>query len=282
MSTPFLIPPSDRNSFVAVYVGMTIGLWVIFGTLFSVPPLSLIANVAVRVAVHSFLTGLGVGVGQWWALRLYLPHRDLSNQGLSSWSVSNWNLPKWGWIGATAIGASLAALTQNLWYTALFQTLEQPNSGSFLDFFVSSPLGILIPLQGVTILAFCVWLAGAQWLVLRQLVQAAAWWILTPLLGMSLTWLILLIALIVYAVIGGQLLSDRVLFPGMLATVQALMLCRFRIKKIAQVNEINPIQPSEEMHQERIFPFVGLSTIALFSVVVLSISIQGFLSWFGM
>jgi hypothetical protein len=271
MATPFFIPPSDRNSFVAVYVGMTIGLWVIFGTLFSVPPLSLIANAAVRVAVHSFLTGLGVGVGQWWALRSYLPRRDLLN----------WNLSKWGWIGATAIGASLAALTQNLWYTALFQAIEQPNSGSFLNIFASSPLGILIPLQGVTILAFCVWLAGAQWLVLRQFVQAAAWWILTPFLGMGLTWLTLLVALIVYAVVGGQLLSDRVLFPGMLATVQALMLCRFHRQSVPEANEISPIQASEEMSQARVFPFVGLSTIALVSVVVLSISIQGFLSWFG-
>jgi hypothetical protein len=251
--TPFLIPPTDRPKFVALYVVMTIGLWVVLGTLFSVPPLSLIPNTAVQVAVHALLTGFGVGVGQWWVLRSYVPN--------------------WGWIGATAIGASLAALTQNLWYTALFQRLEQPETESFLDIFTNSPLGVLLPLQGVTILAFCVWLAGGQWLILRQYVKSSGWWFITPLISMLLTWLILLIALVFYAVVGGQFLSDRVLFPGMLAAVQALMLIRFHDQEVDSMQE--------EIAEPNGISFVGLSFATVFSVVVLSISMQGFLSWFG-
>ncbi|WP_416674358.1 hypothetical protein [Egbenema bharatensis] len=224
-TTPFLIPPIDRLRFTALYGVLTIGLWVVLGTLFSVPPLSLIPNPAIQVAVHALVTGLGVGVGQWWVLRSYLSD--------------------WKWIIATAIGSSLAALTQNLWYTALLQTLEQPESESFLDIFVNSPLGILVPLQGVTILAFCLWLAGAQWLVLRRYVRSSLWWVITPLISMVLTWLILLIALIFYAVVGGQFLSDRVLFPGLLGAVQALMLCRFHYQEA-----VLPEQAAADYEQE--------------------------------
>jgi hypothetical protein len=259
-TTSFLIPPLDRPRFTALYVVLTIGLWVVLGTLFSVPPLSLIPNPAVQVAVHALVTGLGVGVGQWWVLRSYIPDG--------------------GWIIATAIGSSLAALTQNLWYTALFQTLEQPESGSFLNLFVNSPLGVLVPLQGVTILAFCVWLAGAQWFILRRYVRSSLWWLITPLISMLLTWLILLIALVFYAVVGGQFLSDRVLFPGMLGAVQALMLCRFNDQETV-LSEQEVLEYEEEWTEKASLPFWGLSCIALFSVVLLSISMQGFLSWFG-
>jgi hypothetical protein len=260
LSTPFLIPPIDRLRFTALYGVVTIGLWVVLGLLFSVPPLSLIPNPAVQVAVHALVTGLGVGAGQWWVLRSYLP--------------------SWGWIVATAIGASLAALTQNLWYTALLQTLEQPESESFFDIFVDSPLGVLVPLQGMTILAFCIWLAGAQWLILRRYVRSSLWWLITPLISMLLTWLILLIALVFYAVVGGQFLSDRVLFPGMLGAVQALMLCRFHYQE-AVLPDQEIAEHAQEWPEKASLPFWGLSGIALFSVVLLSISMQGFLSWFG-
>lgn len=255
--TPRLIAPADRARFVAAYVCVTIVLWVLFGVLFSFPPLNSILNATVRVVLDAVATGLCVGIGQWFVLRPYIPTK--------------------AWIAATTIGASLAALTQHLWYTALLQALQNPDS-SFLEIFSQSPLGVLLPLQGMTILAFCVWFAGAQWLVLRRYVKASVGWLFTPAIGAVLSWIILLLQLALFFVLRQPLLSDRILFPGMIAAAQALMLCRFHRK----APKSEPLATEATAPQEPgLLSSIGLAIGTIFGVVILGISMQGFLIVLG-
>ncbi|GAB4238552.1 MAG: hypothetical protein Kow00121_65420 [Elainellaceae cyanobacterium] len=275
--TQQLIPAVERVKFVTLYVSLTFILWVLGGILFSLPPLSLIPNLAIRISLSALITGLSAGVGQWFALYPYI----------SSWL----------WILATAIGAAFAAVTQHLGYTALLDTLNHPESNQYLAVFTESPLAVLIPLQGITLLGFCLWFAGAQWLVLRRYAKAAAWWLLTPAIATLLVWLILLLQFLLWFLLRQQFLSDRVLLPGMIAAVQALMLCRFQRRDPVVLNEsethletaaelpdpvlldIEPID-MQSTRLER-FPFAGLAIATVLGVVLVSMSMQGFLLWFG-
>jgi len=249
--TQRLIPSDERTKFVALYLFTTIIPWVLFGTFFSLS--SIIPNTILRVTLEAIVTGLMVGIGQWLVLRSYFPG--------------------WLWIVVTVIGSGLVTLTQNLWYFSLLRTIEQPESNSFLEIFLNTPLNIILPVQGMTILAFCLWFAGAQWLVLRQYVMASAWWLLTPAIAMLLSWTILILQLVfLFSVV----LQQQVLLPGLIAAVQALMLCGFWRKESAFTEEAESQQRSDVGG----ISLLGLAIVTFVGVLVLSLSIQGFLIWF--
>lgn len=246
-----LIPSNERIKFVTFYIFATIIPWVLFGTFFSLS--SIVPNTILRVTLDAIVTGLMVGIGQWLVLRSYIPG--------------------WLWIVVTVIGSGLVTLTQNLWYFSLLQMVQQPDSNSFLAIFLNTPLNIILPVQGMAILAFCLWFAGAQWLVLRQSVKASAWWLLTPAIAMLLSWTILILQLVfLFSVV----LQQLVLLPGLIAAVQALMLCGFWRKESAFIEETeNPDQADASR-----VSLLGLAIVSFMGVLVLSLSIQGFLVWF--
>lgn len=241
---PRLIPAHQRLKFVAIYVFLTMVLWVLFGAFFS---LSFVPNLTLRVTLNAIVTGGMVGTGQWLALRSYIPG--------------------WMWIVATAIGSGLVTLTQSLWYSALLKTIQTPDPDNFLNIFLSTPFSILLPVQVMTVLALCLWFAGAQWLVLRRYVRAAAWWVLTPALSLLLVWTILILQLVLTFSVA---LQQQVLLPACLAATQALMLCWFQRQQ--PLAEADP-------EGEGAMSSVGLVATTIASVLILSLSMQGFLIW---
>lgn len=244
-----LIPANARLKFVAAYVFVTIVLWVLFGAFFSLS--FVISNLTVRVTLDAIVTGGIVGIGQWLVLRPYIPN--------------------WFWIVATAAGSGLVTITQNLWYLALLETVQNPDSDSFLNIFLNTPLSILLPVQGMTILAFCLWFAGAQWLVLRRSVKSAGWWFLTPAIAMLLVWLILILQLILtFSVV----LQQQVLLPGLLAATQALTLCWFQRQESVSADEIDTADTGS-------ISFLGLVFATIAGVLLLCLSMQGFLIGLG-
>lgn len=245
------IPSDERIKFVALYIFATIIPWVVFGTFFTLSPF--IPNTILRTTLDAIVTGLMVGIGQWLVLRSYFPARL--------------------WIIVTVIGSGLVTLTQNLWYFSLLQTIEQPESNSFLEIFLSTPLNVILPVQGMAILAFCFWFAGAQWLILRQYVMASTWWLLTPAIAMLLSWTILILQLVfLFSVV----LQQQVLLPGLIAAVQSLMLCGFWRKASAFTDEAKDQDDSNKEGAS----LLGLAIVTFLGVLVLSLSIQGFLIWF--
>lgn len=250
-----LIPSSQWTKFVATYVFVTVILWVFLGAFFSFS--FVIPDTTARVTLDAIVTGLAVGGGQWLVLRTYLPD--------------------WFWIVATAVGSGLVTLTQSLWYFALLQTIQQPDSDRFLNIFLNiflnTPLSIILPVQVMTVLAFCLWFAGAQWLVLRRSVKAtfwaAFWWLLTPAIALVLVWVSLILQLLFFFSV---VLQQQVLLPGLLAATQALMLCRFQRQEPDFTDAVDPIAPSA-------ISFIGLVVATIAGVLILSLSLQGFLIW---
>lgn len=249
-----LIPADERIKFVALYVFITVILWVLFGAFFSLSPI--IPNTILRVTLDAIVAGLMVGVGQWLVLRSYIPAGT--------------------WIVATTVGSGLVTLTQNIWYFTLLQSVQQPDSDSFLEIFLNTPLNIILPVQVMAILAFCLWFAGAQWLILRRYVKASAWWFLTPAIAMSLGWTILLLQLVL---LFSVVLQQQVLLPGLMASVQALMLCGFWRKESAFLDDMDHVENGAQS-DAGVMPLVKLAFATFIGVLVLSLSIQGFLIWF--
>lgn len=257
-----LIPFHKRIKFVAAYVFVTVMLWVLFGAFFSLS--SVISNVALQTTLNAIVTGLMVGMGQWLVLRSYLP--------------------TWMWIVATAAGSGLVTLTQNLWYSALLQTMQQSDTDHFLNFFLNTPLSIILPVQGMTLLAFCLWFAGAQWLVLRYYVKAAAWWFLTPAIAILSVWVLLILQLILLlsGVLQQVVLQQQVLLPGLLAATQALILCRLQRQEPILSDHTGDDREAvnTEAADAGAISLLGLTIATIAGVLVLSLSVQGFLIWF--
>lgn len=262
ISVRHLIPSHQRIKFVAAYVFITVIFWVLFGAFFSL--FSVISNTTIRVTLDAIVTGLMVGMGQWFVLRPYIP--------------------TWMWIVATAVGSGLMTLTQNLWYFALLQTMQQPDTNPFLNFFLNTPLSIILPVQGMTFLAFCLWFAGAQWLVLRRYAKAAVWWFLTPAIAILSVWALLILQLILFlsGVLQQVVLQQQVLLPGLLAATQALILCR--LQRQQPILSDNPGDDADVVNPDagdaRAISLLGLTIATIAGVLVLSLSVQGFLIWF--
>lgn len=256
ISVQQLIPSHKRLKFVAAYVFVTVMLWVLFGAFFSFS--SVISNTAIQVTLDAIVTGLMVGIGQWLVLRPYIP--------------------TWMWIVATAAGSGLMTLTQSLWYSALLQTMQRSDPNHFLNFFLNTPLSIILPVQGMTFLAFCLWFAGAQWLVLRRSVKAAAWWFLTPAIAILSVWALLILQLIfLFSVV----LQQQVLLPGLLAATQALILCR--LQRQQPILSDDPGDDTDTGDAGAVdsgaISLLGLTIATIAGVLVLSLSVQGFLIW---